>query len=258
MKTSRAHLPKVDSRQALAGRFRADTMHLHTATERCEPLVICACRVPSMATPRPATARSVPMTATALRPADAPRLPGDAVSHACRSGAVERSAGQPERRRHAEAAERAPRTTPSRRPRRRRRLLGGRAVRIALRPQLGLLQDGQPRRRRSRAGRQPQVPRRLARLRRHRRGRVFVRRGRDGHWRGLGDPVRRAARRERRLPGAAVGAARRDEPRDRPRPRLADVGLHAAGRRARRRVPALLGRRARARAACARTRSRCA
>ena len=45
-----------------------------------------------------------------------------------------------------------------------------------------------------------------------------------------------------RRTGALDGAARRDEPRDRARPRFADVGVLLAGRCPRRRLPALLGR----------------
>ena len=73
------------------------------------------------------------------------------------------------------------------------------------------------------------------------------------------DPLRRAARRRAvACPALLHRPARGDEPRDRPRPRLADVGLHAAGRRARRRVPALAGPTRSPAAACAPTRSRCA
>ena len=76
-------------------------------------------------------------------------------------------------------------------------------------------------------------------------GALRLRRGGDGHRRGLAIRYDELLAAAHRLPGAPDRAARGDEPRDRPRPRLADVGLHPAGRRAGRRVPALLGRLAR-------------
>ncbi len=122
----------------------------------------------------------------------------------------------------------------------------------------GLVEGGRPLGRRPRAGGRPEVSRRLARLRRHRERAVRLRCRCDGHRRGLGDPLRRVAGGVPVRARAADLAARRDEPRDRARPRLPDVGLHACRPMRASPTSCATGPSRCARAACAPTRSRCA
>ncbi len=81
----------------------------------------------------------------------------------------------------------------------------------------------------------------------HRRGAVRLRRGRDGHRRGLGHPLRRSCCQAAvRTPALLTALHEAMSRRTHPRSRFDAVAVHAARRRARGRLPALLGRRARA------------
>ena len=247
-----AALTRVKAPTAGVCRYAADTHHSRSVTERRRALSRHSRPLPTVTSPIP-HAPTPPESPHAehrhpeRRPARHRRAPAARCRDAAHAGRGERHqpAREPAHRRHAEAAPRQARAAAPRGAHRRRDLPGRRALRPPVHPELGLLQGREPGGGRARAGGRPQVPRRLARLRRHRARPVRLRRRRDGHRRGLDRPLRRAGGCLHRRAGLDDGAARGDEPRDRARSRLADVGVHAAGRRPRGRLPALLGRVAR-------------